>query len=310
MKNQTFMATGIIALFLLAGSINTFAQPSGAVAQGDISVYKNGKLADTFTGKNPVVDGALLVCNGQCMIKATGVSLVGSDGAQLAIKNEQGQFNLLLKQGSVDFILTDRVGKMGFYTSDGQYTIADVVFNASTRTPVRGYMQVADGGTKIGVYEGRMVFDTVEGAKTVDSNNYIVLAQADIGTATAGNARAYADNDEWECDAANAGRICDKDEEDWQCDDNNQERKCNNDDVVGAWWSKSDPKALISGTVVLAAVAWGVYEYADDDDDDNNTNGSVETTPPSRSPAGTSPNDRASERATPPARPINSSPSR
>lgn len=237
MKNQTFMATGIIALFLLVGSMNTFAKPSGAVAQGNISVYKDGKLADTFTGQNPVEDGALLVCGGQCMIKATGVSLVGSDGAQLAIKNEQGQFNLLLKHGQVDFVLTDRVGKMGFYTADGQYTVADVVFNASTRTPVRGYMQVADdGGAKIGVYEGRMVFDTVKGAKTVDSNNYIVLAQADIADRPAG-----------------ADEIAEEDDD---------------DDVAGRWWSKSNSKAVISGTVVLAAVAWGAYEYADDDDDD------------------------------------------
>ncbi len=179
MKANRFIATGILALFLVTGSGNAFAAPSGAVAQGNISVYKGGKLADKLTGQNPVEEEALLVCNTKCMIKAPGISLVGADGANLAIKNEQEQFNLLVNKGRVDFVITDSINRVAFYTPDGQYTVADIMFNASTNTPVRGYMQVADDGAmEIGVLEGRMVFSTAEGAKTVDSNNRLLLGMA------------------------------------------------------------------------------------------------------------------------------------
>jgi len=89
MKAQRYIATGILSLFLVTGSGNVFAASSGAIAQGNISVYKGGQLADKFTGQNSVEDESLLVCDGKCMIKSPGVSLVGSDGARLAIKKDQ-----------------------------------------------------------------------------------------------------------------------------------------------------------------------------------------------------------------------------
>lgn len=179
MRANQFVATGILALFLVTGSVNAFAAPSGAVAQGNISVFKGGQLADKLTGQNPIEDEALLICDGKCMIKAPGISLIGSDGAKLAIKQNQEQFNLLVNKGQVDFVITDSISKVAFYTPDGQYTVADIMFNASTNTPVRGYMQVADDGAiEIGVFEGRMVFSTAEGAKTVDSNNRLLLGMA------------------------------------------------------------------------------------------------------------------------------------
>lgn len=179
MKKKTFSAC-IMAALLTAGIAGTQAT-AAILAEGDISVYKGGTLSDTMTGQNPVDEEALLVCNGKCMIKSTGVSIIGATGTELAVKSDQKQFNLLLKQGQLDFILSGAVGKMGFYTADRQYASADVIYNASTASPVRGYMQVtSEGSTKIGVYEGRLVFNTVEGAKTIDSNNYILLAQADM----------------------------------------------------------------------------------------------------------------------------------
>ena len=46
---------------------------------------------------------------------------------------------------------------------------------------VRGYARVnADGATEIGVEEGRLVFATAEGMKTVDANQKIVLAVSEV----------------------------------------------------------------------------------------------------------------------------------
>ena len=270
MKKKTFSVCIMTAL-LTAGIASTQAT-AGILAEGNISVYKGGNLTDTVTGITPVDEESLLVCNDKCMIKSSGISIVGTTGTELAVKSDQKQFNLLLKQGQLDFILSGAVGKIGFYTADKQYTSADVIYNASTASPVRGYMQVtSEGSTKIGLYEGRLVFNTAEGTKTVDSNNYILLAQAEVGPGAGVEAGGVADG------------------------------------IAGI-----NTTVLVAGTVVTGAVAWGIYEYLDDEDDDNpasttasNSNGNspVETTPPSQTSAGTSPNNRASSNASPPANP-------
>ena len=62
----------------------------------------------------------------------------------------------MVMNGLVDFSLTNQAGKVAFYTADGQYTVGDPMFNASTEGAVRGYMQIADDGrAKIGLHEGR-----------------------------------------------------------------------------------------------------------------------------------------------------------
>ncbi|WP_339137735.1 MAG: hypothetical protein WGN25_06390 [Candidatus Electrothrix sp. GW3-4] len=249
MKKKSFSAY-IMAALLSAGIASTQAT-AGILAEGNISVYKGGHLSNTITGQNPVDEEALMVCNETCMIKSTGVSIVGTAGAELAVKSDQEQFNVLLKQGQLDFILNGAIGKMGFYTADRQYASADVIFNASTDTPVRGYMEVTpNGDTKIGVYEGRMVFDTVEGAKTVDSNNYILLAQVDMGEPLADDTLPPAEEED-------------------------------DDDKAGAiWWSNGE---IIAATAVAGTAAWGVYEYFDDDDDDAPAPSSPEATTPAAS---------------------------
>lgn len=272
MKKKTISAY-ILATLLTVGMTGAQAA-AGMLAEGDISVYKEGHLKNTITGKAPVDEEALLVCNQQCKLKSTGVSLIGKAGTELAVKSEQEQFNLLLKKGQVDFVLSGTVGKMGFYTVDRQYARADVIYNAGTETPVRGYMQLTSTGeTRIGIYEGRLVFNTVKGAKTVDSNNYIVLAQAELGSSAADSSESVADaNDDgdWECNNDNIGRMCGDD--DWYCDDDKIGKECDADIAAGAVrnvrsnkvWNN---KALLGSAVVTGAAAWGIYEYFDDDDD-------------------------------------------
>ena len=252
MRTGQLVATGFLALFLVAGSGNTFAAPSGTVGQGNISVYKGGQLADKLTGRNPIEDESLLVCDGTCMIKAQGISLIGSNGAKLAVKNDQNLFNLLVDEGRVDFIITDSISKVAFYTPKGQYTVADIMFNADTTNSVRGYMQVADDGTaEIGVDEGRMIFSTADGAKTVDSNNKILLAMADVPAEGAAGAGAAG--------AAGAGS------------------------GAAAGTAAMSSGVLIGGGLVVAAVAVGVVAASNDDGDVQNF--PAIGTPPAQQPA-------------------------
>jgi hypothetical protein len=131
----------------------------------------------------------MLVCDGKCMIKSEGISLVAADQAKFAIKNEADTFRLFLSKGSVDYVITDKARKIAFHTPEGVYSVADVVFNAASNPVVRGSVTVnADGKTEVSVTEGRLTFATADGMKTIGANEKIVLAVAEVGGAAAGAA--------------------------------------------------------------------------------------------------------------------------
>jgi len=190
MKKSLLKAAAIAAIITF-GSVNVGFAAGGSIGHGNLSVYKNGELVSKLTGQNPIEDGSLLVCDGKCMIKSEGISLVAGDNAKVAVTNEENTFKLYVKEGKVDYIISSNVRTISFYTPQGTYTVAEVVFNAGSQSAVKGTVEVAGNGkTEITVTEGRMVFATAEGMKTVDANNKIVLAVAPAagagGISTAG----------------------------------------------------------------------------------------------------------------------------
>lgn len=168
-----------LCLVLAFGMTSTtaFAAQGGSIGQGDISVLKSGQLVDKLSGQNPIQDESMLVCDGKCMIKSEGISLVAADQAKFAIKNEADTFRLFLREGSVDYVITDKARKIAFHTPEGVYSVAEIIFNAASDTVVRGSVTVnKDGKTEISVKEGKLVFATADGMKAVGANEKIILA--------------------------------------------------------------------------------------------------------------------------------------
>lgn len=176
---KTFLRTLALTTALSLAVVNVSFAAGGSIGHGDISVYKNGEFATKLTGMNPVEDGALLMCNGKCMLKSEGISVIAEDKSQVAVTNLDDTFKLYVKEGKVDYVINSNARKIAFYTPQGTYTVAEVIFNASSGSVVKGSVVVgADGATEISVSEGKMVFATADGMKTVDANNKIVLAVA------------------------------------------------------------------------------------------------------------------------------------
>lgn len=183
---KSFLKAMALAAIMTISTVNLGFAAGGSIGHGNLSVYKSGKLVSKLTGQNPIEDGSLLVCDGKCMIKSEGISLVAGDNANVAVSNEENTFKLYVKEGKVDYIISSNVRTISFYTPQGTYTVAEVIFNAGGQSAVKGTVEVGkDGKTEITVTEGRMVFATAEGMKSVDANNKIVLAVAP-STGTAG----------------------------------------------------------------------------------------------------------------------------
>lgn len=170
--------------FVLAFGMATtaaVAAQGGSIGQGEFSVMKGDKLVDKLSGQNPLQDESMLVCDGKCMIKSEGISLVAADHAKFAIKNEADTFRLFLREGSVDYVITDKARKIAFHTPEGVYSVAEIMFNAASNPVVRGSVKVnKDGKTEISVKEGRLTFATADGMKVVGANEKIVLAVSSI----------------------------------------------------------------------------------------------------------------------------------
>jgi hypothetical protein len=185
----------VAALAMLMGvGTTTMGFASGSIGSGNMSVFDGGQLVDKLSGQNPITEGSLLACDGKCMVKSEGISLVAADQAKFAIRNEDSVFNLYVQSGKVDYVINDNSRKIAFHTPEGTYTVADVIFNASSASVVKGFVEVtAAGNTEIVVTEGRLIFATGEGMKTVDANNKIVLAVLPVaGAGAAGAAGAGA----------------------------------------------------------------------------------------------------------------------
>ncbi len=179
---KTFLRAVALAAVMALSTANMGFAAGGSIGHGNLSVYKEGQLVSKLSGQNPIEDGALLVCDGKCMIKSEGISLIAADNAEVAVTNEADTFKLYVKEGRVDYNITSNTRTIAFYTPQGTYTVAEVVFNAAGQSAVKGYVEVdATGKTEITVTEGRMVFATAEGMKTVDANNRIVLAVTPTG---------------------------------------------------------------------------------------------------------------------------------
>ena len=176
---KTLLRTIALTAAISLAIVNVSFAAGGSIGHGDISVFKNGQLSAKLTGQNPVEDGALLMCDGKCMLKSEGISIIATDKSQVAVTNLEDTFKLYVKEGKVDYVISSNARKIAFHTPQGTYTVAEVVFNASSGSVVKGSVVVgADGATEISVSEGKMVFATADGMKTVDANNKIVLAVA------------------------------------------------------------------------------------------------------------------------------------
>ncbi len=226
---------GLTSVFLFLFSINLAAfAGSPGILQGNYSVYKDGKIADKLMGKNPLVEDSLLVCNGKCIVNANGINLVAAENAIFAVKNRGDQFNLLVKQGRVDFTLLNTSHKIAFFTPDGRYTVGNGIVRASsTGSSLRGFMQVVNGKAEVGLYDGSMVLATGDGPKTINANEKIILAMAEIP------------------DEGGAAP--------------------ENGSGSGSFWSQHKIPIIATGVVVAGTgIGVGVALANDDDDDDDN----------------------------------------
>ncbi|NIA05463.1 MAG: hypothetical protein GWP11_05785, partial [Proteobacteria bacterium] len=102
------ITTLLIAAAMMAGvSIAGAATEGRIIPTNRVSLEKNGSVIANLTSQAPVDENALIICHGTCMVKLRGVSLVAMDKTEFAVKQIGDFMNIYVKQGKVNFIITD-----------------------------------------------------------------------------------------------------------------------------------------------------------------------------------------------------------
>ncbi len=186
-----------IAILLIAAAMMAGVSTAGAATEGRIiptnrvSLEKNGSVVANLTSQAPVDENALIICHGTCMVKLRGVSLVAMDKTEFAVKQIGDFMNIYVKQGKVNFIITDTSRQFAFYIPDGSYVKTEgFVVPASTDNAVKGYIDVTDKAAAIGMDRGGMVVQTTNGRQMISQGHAIQLAMAEVPAAAATPAAA------------------------------------------------------------------------------------------------------------------------
>lgn len=167
-------------LFLVLTATFSHAATKGRImTDGKVSLYKNGKVVTSFTKEGPVDDSALIACEGKCLVKVKGLSLIADDQTRFAVKEIGNSVNLYVENGIVNFAVSDVSRQFAFFTPDGNYVQSEgFITPASTNKSTKGYMRTTDKGTEIGMTDGTMIVQSNKGTETIGPGKAILLALA------------------------------------------------------------------------------------------------------------------------------------
>ena len=182
MRNLLEKISFTTLILLLFAVVTGHAATKGRVmANGKVTLFKNGKPLTTYTEQGPVDENALIACDGSCMVKMQGITLSAVDKTRFAVKESGGALNLFVETGKLNFIVTDMSQQFAFYSPNSYYVKTEgFVAPAATNSAAKGFIQVNDKTTEIGMDTGSMMVQTADGAKTVKPGQSIVLAMAEV----------------------------------------------------------------------------------------------------------------------------------
>jgi hypothetical protein len=182
MQKPTVAAAMMSILFLIATQALGSMGAGRILPSGQVKVYRGDQLVSVLSEEAPLPEGVLLAPEGQCGMRLDNLFLVADDGSQFSIAGSRAGRELAVRQGTLYFAMSGATGPVAFHTPDGVVTTQRMILKASSAGGLlKGYVDAAPDGTRIGVLEGgTLVVMTPEGEQTIESGRQITLAQANL----------------------------------------------------------------------------------------------------------------------------------
>jgi hypothetical protein len=110
------------------------------------------------------------------------IYLVAEDKSLFSVATSANQRELLIKEGTLHFAVSDMSRSLNFITPFGTIAVLDILLRAATDSPqLKGYVSVKQNGSEIGIIGGgSMIVSTQQGEMMIESGKKLTLAQADM----------------------------------------------------------------------------------------------------------------------------------
>ncbi len=177
--------TGIAALILVF-SIPAMGFAGGTarlIPIGKVSLLQNGRATQQIAAEMPLPQGVLMLCNGQCLIRAKGMQLAAGNKAVFGVAEGADNWEVTVKSGRVDFALRPDAKLVTFNTPHDTLRLEEVIVSAATNKMLRGSVMVTKAKTVFSVREGTVRVSTENGTQIVEAGKSIRLAQVQLSPA-------------------------------------------------------------------------------------------------------------------------------
>jgi len=184
-KNKTCFSVITIFVTLMFASTGFSAGSSAGriLPKGTVSLYHDHQKIGEFTSEAPLPEDTLLSVKGECGVKLKDLYLVAVDKSLFSVATNTDSRRLTVKTGIVYFALSALPRALVFQTPDGVITTHEVMLKAASNgQPLKGYVFVEEGITRVGVLEGGALMMMVDDGRpiTIDAGRELRLAQAEI----------------------------------------------------------------------------------------------------------------------------------
>lgn len=179
-KKQQLSAAIAIAIICLAMATAGFAAAANSariIPGGKVSIIKDSKVIGELSKEAPLPEGSLLRCEARCTVKMDDWYMVAEPETTFSVAPQAGTNQLTVQQGTVYYSLSEASRPMHINTPPGDASIREF---STTGSELKGYTQVSDSKTEIGVIEGgSMTVETSSGEMVVTPGKQVTIAMMD-----------------------------------------------------------------------------------------------------------------------------------
>jgi hypothetical protein len=148
-----------------------------------VSVLQEGKQTSQFRSEMPLPQGAMLSCDGSCVVRSEALQLTVHDKGLFSMSEGASAWDVTVNSGRIDFALRPNAKPLTFITPHDTIRTDNGSAVPGKDGVVRGTLTVTKDGTQIALEDGSLRVANSDGEKTLAAGQSLSTAAADGGPA-------------------------------------------------------------------------------------------------------------------------------
>jgi hypothetical protein len=167
----------VVVVFAMAGTVQAY-EVARVTTSGVIDVYRDGQLVQVLRESAPLPKGALLKARGRCGVQLENMYLAAEDGSEFTVYNDGSSVQMDLNKGAIYFAVNQTMVELLIQTPGEGGEKQPVQIKPGVDGVLKGFVDVQDGATTVGVIEGgNITLATPEGEKVITAGNQVTIVR-------------------------------------------------------------------------------------------------------------------------------------